>query len=234
EEVGDAADGVLGGACEVDPAVAVEIDGVVANAARHELGQADRAGVRAPHRVRIDAGVARAHEELLELAPEEVRPAREVERQRREGGRDREAARVSPVDGLDTDDADDDLLGHAVARARARDRRLVLEPEPKPGLDAGAVHEALPIVLPRTARRRPRRRVHQLEDAWYRIERGDQPAQFGRGEAVLAGQPIDEGLDLRPARERLERGTGAGGRAAGQQAGGDRDGPEKTGGAADA
>src|SRR5690606_13052066 len=152
QEVGDASDRVLRRAGQVDPAVAVEVDGVVADAARHELRQADRSGIGAAHGQRIDAGVAREDEELFQFAPEEVAPPGKVEGERRERSGDREAPGMLPIDGLDPDDADDDLLGDTVARAGAGDGRFVLEPETQARTDSGSVDEALAIVLPGTTR----------------------------------------------------------------------------------
>src|SRR4029077_13800762 len=70
EEVGDAAYGVGRIAPEVDRAVAVEVDGEAPLAARHELRDADRAGVRAAHGKDIEAQVAREQQVLLELVAE--------------------------------------------------------------------------------------------------------------------------------------------------------------------
>ena len=65
EVVGDAADHVGGAVVQVDVAVAVEVDRVAwLKLRRHELRHADRAGVAALQRERVDALAAAQHEQL--------------------------------------------------------------------------------------------------------------------------------------------------------------------------
>jgi hypothetical protein len=84
QEAGDAADGVGGALAQVDAVVAVEIDGIVALAARHELRDAHGAGVGALDVERADAVFARQQQELLEFAAEKFGARRVIEGQRGE------------------------------------------------------------------------------------------------------------------------------------------------------
>ena len=66
-----------------------------------------------------------------------------------------------------------------------------------------------------------------LEHTRDRIEGGDEPAQLGGGEAMLAGEPVHESLDLGPASEGFEPGARTGDRAAGDESGGRRGGAKQ-------
>ena len=98
---------------QVDAPVAVEVHRVPARAARHELRDADRAGIRALHRKDVEAVVARKQQVLLELAAEEARARRIVEGERGEGVDHAEATGVAAVVGLDADDGDHEFRRHA-------------------------------------------------------------------------------------------------------------------------
>src|SRR5690606_29120997 len=159
-------------------------------------------------------------EELFQFAPEEVAPPGKVEGERRERSGDREAPGMLPIDGLDPDDADDDLLGDTVARAGAGDGRFVLEPETQARTDSGSVDEALTLVIRGTKRRLRGRRISELELRRDRMEGGEELEQLGGGEAMLVGEPVHESLDLGLESEGFVPGARTGDRAAVDENGG--------------
>jgi hypothetical protein len=114
EEIRHAADGIDAALLQVDAAVAVEIHRIGARAARHELRQADGAGVRAFDRKHIHPGGAREQQVLLELVAEEAGAWRVVEGKRSEGVDHPPVAGVAAVESLDADDGDDVFRRHAV------------------------------------------------------------------------------------------------------------------------
>src|SRR4029079_7037930 len=104
EVVGDAADDVGRAVPQVRAAAAVEVDGEIPVASRHELRNAERSGERALRGERGQPELAREKQELLELAAEKRRPARIVERERGQHIEGPVAAHVSAVEGLDAED----------------------------------------------------------------------------------------------------------------------------------
>ena len=122
------------------------------DARRHELRQADRAGIAALHRQRVQALLVAQHEELFELIAKEraaIAPAGgEVEGQRRERVDDAERPHVLAVQRLDADDADDDFRRHAVAVFGEAQPGFVGGPERDAGIDALRLDEARTVRCP--------------------------------------------------------------------------------------
>ncbi len=173
--VGDAADRVSGIALQVDVAVAIHVHGVFVQAAGHELRQADRARVRALDERGLDT-FARAHdEELFKLATEEVAAvlaaAGEIEGQRGQCVQGAKAAGDAAVEGLDTDDADDDFRRHAPAVLGFAQPGFVVAPEGHAGGHAPRFYKTCAVggpVFGRAGRRRHHQLAHTLHAACLR------------------------------------------------------------------
>ena len=114
QEARHAADGIDRAVDQIDTAIAVEVGGIAADAAGHELRGADGAGVGAPGRQRIQAVLAAVQQELLQLLAEVSGARRKVEGQRGERLDGGEFAGVATVEGFHADDGDDDLGRHAM------------------------------------------------------------------------------------------------------------------------
>jgi hypothetical protein len=80
---GDAADGILRAVQQVDLAVAVKVDRVIAHAAGQKLGQAERTGVGTLIVQRIAVLFAGHQQQILKLATEQFGTAGVVEGERR-------------------------------------------------------------------------------------------------------------------------------------------------------
>ena len=146
--IGDAADGVGEAAGEVLLAVAVQIHGVAAIAAGHELRNADGAGVRTLQSQGVDARVARVQQVVLQFAAEEFGARRVVEGERGERIDDAVAAGVAAVHRFHADDGDDDFFGHAIEGGGARERLALPLAEFDARLDALAREKQRAIGLP--------------------------------------------------------------------------------------
>ena len=165
------ADGVRRAARQVDPAVTIEVHGVLHHARRHELRHAHGAGVAAQRRQGVGAGAVRQRQELLQFAGEERLAGGsprvgcgEIEGQRGQRVQHAVAAQLLAVQGFHADDADDDLCRHAVLPFGALQRRAVGLPERDAGADADRVDEAAAIQAP-VLGGSPRRWQHQARDA---------------------------------------------------------------------
>ena len=148
QEARHAADGIDRAVDQVDAAIAVEVGGIAADAAGHELRGADGAGVGAPGRHRIQAVLAAVQQELLQLLAEVGGARRKVEGQRGERLDGRELAGVATVEGFHADDGDDDLGGHAMFLRGALQRAGMLFPELQATVDAHWLQEAGPVGWP--------------------------------------------------------------------------------------
>ena len=144
----DAADGVDRVAVEVDPAVAIEVHRVGANAARQELRVTERAGEGAAVAGRVARLLTREQEQGFELAPEQFGARWIVEGQGGERRQRLEVAGVAAVDRLDADDGDDDLGRHAELAGGTFQLVRVFVPERTATVDTGVVEETRPVVLP--------------------------------------------------------------------------------------
>ena len=143
-----AADGVDRAVDQIDAAIAVEVGGIAADAAGHELRGADGACVGAPGRQRIQAVLAAVQQELLQLLAEVGGARRKVEGQRGERLDGGELAGVATVEGFHADDGDDDLGRHAMFLRGALQCAGMLFPELQAAIDAHRLQEAGPVGLP--------------------------------------------------------------------------------------
>jgi hypothetical protein len=84
EVAGNAADGIVRVAPDIDVAVTVEIHGIGAEAARHELRQAHRPGVGALEGQRVDLLFAGQQQEFAQFLAEEFGTGRVIEAQGRQ------------------------------------------------------------------------------------------------------------------------------------------------------
>src|SRR5262249_49432925 len=194
QEVRHAADGVRARAAQIDGAVTVEVDRVAAHAPRHELRNADRAGIRALQREDVEARLAREQQVLLELVAEIARARRIVEGERGERVYHPVAAHVAAVVGLDAEDRDDDRGGDTVFALGARQDLAVHLPEGGAARDARLVDELGAVVLPRGApggQDELQRGIETLGAREYALE-------LGGVETMALDQLADETLHFRP------------------------------------
>ena len=124
-----AADGVGGVVPDVDVAVTIEVHGIGAEAARHELRQAHGPGVGPLESQRVDLLLAGQQQEFLELLAEEGLTRRVVEARGRQRIDHAMAAGVATIEGFHADDRHDNFGRHAVLGFGTGQRRLVLAPE---------------------------------------------------------------------------------------------------------
>ena len=203
QEIGHRADRVDRAVDQVHMAVAIEVDREAPPAARHELAPAHRAGVRALHRHRIQAVLARQDQELAQLLAEEgaavARAGRQrrgvVEAQRRQRVQHAEAAHDPAVEGLHADHRRDHFRRHAIGRLRARERRLVRRPEGQPGLQPLRLDEALTVGAPVLRLSRRPRQDQPLHRRLRTRQRQDR-AQFLAPVAERLRLRVGEGHDV--------------------------------------
>ena len=148
QEACHAADGINRAVDQIDAAIAVEVGGIAADAAGHELRGADGTGVGAPGRQRIQAVLAAVQQELLKLLAEVGGARRKVEGQRGERLDGGELAGVATVEGFHADDGDDDLGGHTMFLRGALQCAGMLFPELQAAIDAHRLQEAGPVGWP--------------------------------------------------------------------------------------
>ena len=146
--VGHRADHIGFAVEEVDPAVAVEVDGVFDPAAGHELWPAHGTGVAAQQRLRVHAAALGEAQELLQLRLEEGASflcarvlAREIEGERGERVDDAKVAGVLPVERFNPDHAHDQAGGHAKLGLRPLQPCAVFQPELAAGLNPHGLDE---------------------------------------------------------------------------------------------
>ncbi|MNP11516.1 hypothetical protein D3C76_1037080 [compost metagenome] len=178
-------------------AVAVEIHGVGAEAARHELRQAHGAGVGAGQAERVDLLLAGQQEELLELLAEEIGARRIVETEGGQRVHHPEVAGIAAEEGLHADDRDDVLRRHAVFLLGAGQGVGVLVPEAHATGDAPVADEHRPVFLPRLDALGGA--GNGIEDRLLALDVAEQRDQLLAGEAVVAGHLADELRHLRRA-----------------------------------
>ena len=205
EVVRDAADGVGRAVAQVGHAVAVEVDRVPEIAAGHELGNADRARVRALDREHVDPRLAREQQIVRQFPAEEIGARRIVEGERGERVDHAPAAGVAAVVGFHANDRDDVFLRHAVDAPRARQHVAVARPELDPGADALRVDEDTAVDLPGLVGLGGGR-LNGIEHRLLALCARKQLPQLARVERVLLYHLPDEGPHLGPTR--IGRGLG--------------------------
>ena len=204
EIVADAREHVVPVAPEIAVTVAAAVDGVAAEAGRHELGHAHRARVRAERRQRVERFLARHQQELLELATE-VAAARGVV-EGKGGERVDHAVRAGDlaIERLDAGDRQQHRTRHTARARGCLERRRLLAPDLAAAPDAPLRHEARPVLVPgHGLLGRPR---HRLDDRGASLHLREQSAERLPVEAVAVGHLGDEAGDFRAlAIERLRR-----------------------------
>ncbi|MNS78231.1 hypothetical protein D3C72_1118350 [compost metagenome] len=171
-------------------AVAVEVHGEGAEAARHELRQAHGAGVGALERQRVELLLTGQQQELAQLLAEEFGPWRVVEAQGRQGIDHPVVAGVAAKEGFHADDGDDVLRRHAVFLLGTGQHRFVLAPEVHTAGDARVGDEHRPVVLPRLY---PFGRARNgVEDRLFALHLTEHTHQLLRGKAMVAAHFANE------------------------------------------
>ena len=206
QEIGDAPYRIDRRIAQVDHAVAVEVDRVLAYAAGHELRPAHRAGVGAAQRERVDVAVARKEQGIGQFAAEVFHPRRTGWRVRI-GKRQRghcvhytEASGVAAIHGFDPEDADDDVGRHAVLLFGAPQRLAVVVPEIHAGVDAHRFDKTRAVSGP-VFGPPGRCRFHQLDRAVNEAHLAERRFQFGPAETIPGHHVVDEGAHLTPLAE---------------------------------
>ena len=133
---------------EVDATVAIEVDGVVPDAAGQKLWQTDRSGERTVVLVGCAALLLRHQEQVFEFAAKQFGARRIVEGERGKGVEQLEIADIPAVDRFHPDDSHDDSLVHRESLGRSPNRLPVVFPEFDAGLDADRFDESGSISLP--------------------------------------------------------------------------------------
>ena len=202
QEAGNAANGIHRAVAQIDVAVAIVIDGVFANAGRHELRNAHCARIRAQDRERVRARVAAPEQEVLQLIAEHraavfaVGRVGVVESQRGQRVNHAEVAHVPAVDGLHAKDAHDHIGRHAEFVLGAAQCVAVLLPEPHACADADRLNEAAAIGRPAATRGCGRRQDQARHRGGIGCAR-KQRIERCPVKVVLRDQHADEGLRLR-------------------------------------
>ena len=220
EEAGDAADRILGAVAEVDAPVAVEIDRIAALAAGHELRDADGAGEGTADNERVQPVFAGQEKELLQFLTEEIGAPRVVEGEGGQRLEHAEASGIAPVLRFDTDDGDDDFLGHAVHGTGLGQGEAVFLPEADAVVDAAIVDEARAVAFPGALQRR-RRGLDQLQHLGVRADLPELLEDGTGVEGVALRQFLREGDDRRVAGKGGGRGMGEAGEGGGEGEAGD-------------
>ncbi len=204
EEICHAADHVGGAVDEVDSSVAVVVDRVMPDTARHELRHPDRARVRAAQHGQVAAAVAAHAERFGQLLAEKRRPVafpvRIVERERGQRVDHAEVAGVAAVDRLDAEDADDDLGRHAEVAFGPREQRVVVLPEAEARGKADWLDEARAVDGPVATHAGRRRRHHQPRRGRAVADVGEEPPQCVAVETLTRDEVVDVVEDVHPLR----------------------------------
>ncbi len=191
QEIADAADGVCGAAGEIARSVTVVVHRETPVRARHELRDADRPRVRSLDAQGIDSRFAAEHQVVLQLAAEELRALRVIERERGERIDHPVGPDVAAISGLDADDAHDDFLGHAELARGAREGLGVAVPELHARLYALGVDEYRTVCLP-GGERGFGGLLHRLDDRGLKLRLAEDAAELLAGKAVLLHHFGDE------------------------------------------
>ena len=150
--MGHAADGVGIAAPQVDLAIAIKVNGQLADGAGHELRQANGASKRAQHAQGIGLLFGAQAQELAKLIPEKSAAVAaafgEVQAQGGQHIQHAETARVAAIGGLNADDARNDFHGHAIRGFSALQQGFVLAPELHAGLQTDGFDEACSVSGP--------------------------------------------------------------------------------------
>ncbi len=195
EEVGDAADGVFRAVFQIDATVAVEVDGVVADARGQKLRQADGAGVGAAIAGRAALVFPGEQQQVFQLATKQLGARRVVEGQRGECREGFEAPGIAAIEGFDADDGDDELGWHAGERLRFRQRCAMSLPESPSGGKAARLDETAAISLP-GAHARIGRRLDRLEHRGERFGAGKERAKHCAVKTMSLAHLNDESLHV--------------------------------------
>jgi len=194
QEVGYAAYRIPVFAQQIDPVVAVEINCINAVAARHELRDTQRAGIRTAYGKQVELLFACQQQEILQLAAEEIGALRIFERQGGQCVQRAELARILSIDGFHTDHRDNDVLRHTVFQFGSVQGLPVFVPKFQTQLDALRVDKVRTIFQPGLAGRRLGNGVDHSRNILRGIEH---LFQFGPLELVLGNHFINEFRDAR-------------------------------------
>ena len=113
EVISNAADGIYRVLPDISLVIAVEIDGIAAVTAGHELPIAHRTSIGALQHQWIHSLIASQNQKVLQFLGKELRSTGVINRKRREGIDDPVTTCNPAVIGFDTNDGNDNLCGDA-------------------------------------------------------------------------------------------------------------------------
>ncbi|MNE26487.1 hypothetical protein D3C80_1198560 [compost metagenome] len=190
EVAGNAADGIIRVVPDIDVAVAVEIHGIGAETARHELRQAHGTSIGALEREWVELFFAGQQQELAQLLAEEFGARRIVKTQGRQGVDHPVVTRVAAEEGLHTDDRDDHLGRHTVLALGPGQGLFMLAPEIHTTGNARVGDEHGTVLFPwLDALCRARNRI---ENRLFALHLAEHAHQLLSSEAVVAGHLAHE------------------------------------------